>query len=433
MVTVLVATRPQLVAPYLPRIDGPVHCLIPAGTEHLWRAAGVTAPLHTVGSWSDYTALAAAVAPLPVTRIISTDEITIAAAGFLRTRFGVAGQGWEQALAFTDKATMKRRLAEAGISVTGWGVARSFDEASAVADRLGWPVVVKPRRGFGALGTTKVETAQQMSEFAAAGRFTPQVGDGDDYAAMLRASGVYDALDAAPDGFLVERCVDAAAEYSCDMVVVDGERRFALTTRYPTTILDAVGSGRIAEFIGLPADDPEAESVEALTTRAIAVLGLRTGQVHCEIFRTRSGDYLLGEIACRAGGAGLPMMAQILFGINTIAAGVEIAVGRDPGRPTPRAYRSLVAVGVPLANGLVIAVPTVDQLRAIPGVAHADLRVRVGETYGGSMGSCAAAAYLYFEPQPGELVDLRMDDIRAAAAALFTVVPEHTAALDAVG
>ncbi|WP_327110810.1 ATP-grasp domain-containing protein [Nocardia sp. NBC_01730] len=420
MVTLVVASRPPIAALFLQRIEGPVHLLIPAETGHLWRAAGVDVPLHPVASWTDYNDLAAVVAKLPVTRVIGTDELTVAAAGFLRSLLGLPGQSWDQAVAFTDKAVMKRRLREGGVPVARWAVAHSFAEAAQVAAEIGWPVVVKPRRGFCALGTTKVTSARQLDEFVAAGKFDGRVPAGDSER-MLQASGVYDGLTAARDGFLVERCIDVDAEFSCDIVVWQGEPYLTLTTQYPVTVLEAIDTGNVWEGIALPDDDPAARAVRALTLRAIEVMGLTSGQVHCEIFRTRAGDFVLGEIACRAGGAALPLLSEILFGVNTIRAGVDIAVDREPPRARARTHRFVAVVGVPLASGQVRKVPAQADLENLPGVLRADVRVHEGDVYGGGLGSIGAAAYLFIEANSVDPIAARMREIRAAVEPMFVV------------
>ncbi|MGW4720808.1 ATP-grasp domain-containing protein [Nocardia sp. NPDC004260] len=377
-----------------------------------------------MASWSDFTALANLVAKLPVTQVIGTDEITIAAAGFLRSLSGVPGQSWDQAVAFTDKAVMKSKLHAGEVPVARWAVVHSLSEVARVAEDFGWPVVLKPRRGFGGLGTMKVDSAAELEEFVAAGKFTAQVAAEDDFTPMLRASGVYDGLVAAADGFLVEQCIDVAAEYSCDIAMWRGEVRLTLTTRYLAWILEAMSRGHIHEFLTLPEDDPQALAVEALTRDAIEVMDLSTGQVHCEVFRTRDGEYVLGEIACRAGGAALPVLSEVLFGVNTIVAGVELALNREPARAHARAHDVIAAVGVPLTPGTVRRVPARAALETIPGVLRADVRVQEGDVYGGGLGSCGAAAYLFVKPEPGDQLDRRLDDVRRTAAGQFIVESE---------
>ncbi|MEU0539077.1 hypothetical protein ABZ319_04345 [Nocardia sp. NPDC005978] len=417
MVTLIASTRPKLVVDYLKPIDGPVQYLIPAGTESIWRSAGITAPLRTVDSWTDFNALVAAVSGIPITRILATDESTIAAAGFLRSILDVPGQKWEQALAFTDKAVMKRRLRDAGIAVARWSVVHTFAEAARAGDELTWPVVFKPRRGQSTIGTTRVESVEHLSHLIATGRFDAHTVVGDLELAQ-QASGVFEALTASVDGFLVEECVDVAVEYTCDIAVRSEQSVLVLTTQYLSPLLDAVGRGEVAEFITVPSDSPEAVAVQLITRRAMAALELTTGQVHCEVFRTKTGEYVLGEIGARAGGAALPALSALLFGANTIEVGFDLALGRPPAAVHEGTATPIAAVGVPMKCGRVTRVPTLAQLEALPGVIRAEIRTRIGQRSGGGLAAADAAAYLFVtaEHEPIEPV---MDRARAAAAALF--------------
>ncbi|MFE6862403.1 acetyl-CoA carboxylase biotin carboxylase subunit family protein [Nocardia sp. NPDC057668] len=425
MVTVVVATRPQVAALYLARLKGPVHCLIPVGTEQSWRAAVPETPVHAVPSWTDYTALAAATARLPVTRVVGTDEMTIAAAGYLRTLLGIPGQSWSQAIAFTDKATMKSALHAAGIPVAPWSVAHSLQDAVTIGDELGWPIVLKPRRGFGAVGTTRAYSPQHLFDLAAQGHFEGHDPLSDAERAF-QTTGIYSGLLSSPNGFQVERCIDVAAEFTCDCVLWNGEPRLTLVTRYTDTVLDAVEQGGVCEFLTMPDGDPDTHAVTELTRRAMTALQLQTGQVHCEVFRTADGKHVLGEIACRAGGGALPALSELLFGVNTLSVGVDLGVGTEPKAAQPRAHAALGVVGIPFPAGIIEQAPTEEELELLPGVVRADVRVRTGDISGGGLGSVGAAAYLFIEPQPGQTVHTQMSMVRALAKPRFRIAPLDT-------
>lgn len=422
MVTLILAARPHMARSFLREIREPCLCLIPAGTESLWRSAGVDAPLIPVSSWLDHAELAEAAAGMPVNRVIGAEEPTVAAAGYLRTLLGLRGQGFEQAVAFTDKAEMKQRMRAAGIPVARWAIVRSFEEAAAAASDIGWPVVIKQRRGFGVLGVTSVGSPRELNALIAAGHFEGSAPNGD-AAAMLQSSGVYDGILDSPDGFLVEQHIDIAAEYSCDIVVWRREPYLTLTTRYLMPLLAALDSGADVRVVAIPDDDPAAEPVRSLTLRAIDAMGLHDGQVHCEIFRTRGGDYVLGEIACRAGGAMLPALSEVMFDINTIAAGVDIALDREPPFAGTSRYRSVAVAAVPLPRGVVLEAPSKAELERLPGVVRADVKVQVGDTYGGGLGSTAAAAHLFVAVDSGISLSLadQLERLCAAAGSLFVI------------
>ncbi|MEU0539076.1 hypothetical protein [Nocardia sp. NPDC005978] len=422
MVTLIVTPGPRFATPYLDRIEGPACCVIPAGTEHLW--VGVPVPLLTVTSWTDYSQLAQRVAPLPtVTRVIGPHETTTAAAGFLSSLLGARGRDWAQSVAFTDKAVMKRRLHEAGIPVARWAVVHSIGDIAAAADELGWPVVVKPRRGCGTLGTHRIGDAGHLRQLRTAGAFAARTAP-EDVDETLRAAGVYGSLDSTADGFLVEQYIDILAEYTCDIVTWPDRSRITLVTEHARPLLDAVQEGQAAEHVTLGDDSPVAADVIALTLRALDILGDPHSPVHCEVFLTRDGDYVLGEIACREGGTALPVVCEMLFGVNTFDAGIDLALERELPTPTDRRYEAIATVALVPAHGIVRRVPARSELEALPGVLRAETRVRENDYLGRGRGSAAAAGYLFLEPDPRWPLEAQRAEIRALAEPLFSVEPE---------
>lgn len=61
------------------------------------------------------------------------------------------------------RADLLRRLAGAGVTVPATRTASGPEEARRAADALGLPVVVKPGRGAGAAGTTRIEEAEELA------------------------------------------------------------------------------------------------------------------------------------------------------------------------------------------------------------------------------------------------------------------------------
>src|SRR3954465_6421488 len=76
----------------------------------------------------------------------------------IREAFGLPGPPAEQTLPFPDKEPMKRTLDAAGIR-TPWHVsARSVAEVWAAAEKVGYPLIVKPIAGAGSADTFPGDT-----------------------------------------------------------------------------------------------------------------------------------------------------------------------------------------------------------------------------------------------------------------------------------
>ena len=80
-----------------------------------------------------------------------------AAGGTLRP--SAAAQAYAQ-----DKAYQREAFAAAGLPIPSYGVADTVDEATGLAERLGWPMVVKtPRGGYDGRGVVVVEGAAELA------------------------------------------------------------------------------------------------------------------------------------------------------------------------------------------------------------------------------------------------------------------------------
>jgi biotin carboxylase len=82
----------------------------------------------------------------------------------LRETFGLPGMTVEQTLPFRDKEHMKRVLDAAGIR-TPWHVsATSVAGIWEAAEKVGFPLIVKPIAGAGSADTYRVDSAEQLGE-----------------------------------------------------------------------------------------------------------------------------------------------------------------------------------------------------------------------------------------------------------------------------
>ncbi|MDZ4774390.1 MAG: ATP-grasp domain-containing protein [Planctomycetota bacterium] len=103
-------------------------------------------------------------AETPIDRIETIDEPLVVPGAKLREAFTLPGLNLAQAVLCRDKAAMKDRLRASGIPCAASAAATSRDEALAFAEREGYPVIVKPREGFGTLDTFRVESKAELEK-----------------------------------------------------------------------------------------------------------------------------------------------------------------------------------------------------------------------------------------------------------------------------
>jgi phosphoribosylaminoimidazole carboxylase (NCAIR synthetase) len=146
----------------------------------------------------------------PIHRLFGAFEQIQVQLAEVRARLGIEGMGVEAAHNFRDKARMKTLLRAAGLPCARHCLASTLDEAVAFAEANGFPVVVKPPAGAGAIATFRVDNMQSL--IAALSRTPPT----------------------AEHPVLLEEFVQGE-EHSFETMTVNGEHVWhSLTHYYPT-------------------------------------------------------------------------------------------------------------------------------------------------------------------------------------------------------
>jgi len=104
----------------------------------------------------------------------------------IREMLGVPGMTAEETIPFRDKEIMKQRLDAAGIRTPRHGNATTASQVREHAERIGYPLIVKPIAGAGSQDTYKVEGPGDLERVLGLVRHVPEVSveefiDGEDY------------------------------------------------------------------------------------------------------------------------------------------------------------------------------------------------------------------------------------------------------------
>lgn len=205
-------------------------------------------------------------------------EPTMLLAARLRELLGIQGMNVEQTLRFRDKELMKRALDAAGIR-TPWH--ESTTTAAGVRDaaqRIGFPLIVKPIAGAGSASTYRVDSQSELESVLPLLRHVPEVS--------------------------VEEFVEAE-EFTYDTICADGTPLFENVCWYRPRPLVA----RQLEWISpvtLALRDPFVDHLAmgvAMGRAVLRALGFQAGFTHMEWYRRDDGEAVFGEIACRPPGA----------------------------------------------------------------------------------------------------------------------------------
>ena len=221
----------------------------------------------------------------------------------VRERLGIPGLTNAAAHNFRDKARMKDALRAAGVPVARHRLIASRDDALAFIADVGYPIVLKPPAGAGAIATQRIRDVSSLDAMLANYRATPQ------------------------NPMLAEEFL-RGTEYSLETVSIDGEAIWHSLTRYGPTPLDVVENSWIQWTVLLPReiDAPEFDDIRAVGAQALRALGMGTGVSHCEWFRRDDGTVAISEIAARPPGANITTMISRAHDIDFVAAWVRLMI-----------------------------------------------------------------------------------------------------------
>lgn len=91
------------------------------------------------------------------------DEVLLAAE--LRNRFGIEGQGITSAKCFRDKFLMASFIRDMGIKTPKFKMVESYFDLDEFTEKNGYPIVIKPLDGGGAMGVTVVRNEIELKNF----------------------------------------------------------------------------------------------------------------------------------------------------------------------------------------------------------------------------------------------------------------------------
>lgn len=291
----------------------------------------------------------------PVHRMFGALEQAQVPIAEAREALGVEGIPAAATRNFRDKARMKDVLRAAGVPCARHALVGSVEEAVAAARRIGFPLVVKPPAGAGAVGTHRVEDEGQLAR------------------AVALAIGGAPADPGRP--VLLEEFI-VGDEHSLETISVGGRAVWHSLTHYAPTPLDVVREPWIQWCTLLPreVDDPRYDDIRAAAARGLAALGMTTGLSHMEWFRRRDGSVAIGEVGARPPGAQFTTMISRANDIDFVQAWARVMVV-GTFDPPERRYAVGTAYLRGQGQGEVRAVRGLEQVAAEVGPLVCDWRL----------------------------------------------------------
>ncbi|HVH24372.1 MAG TPA: ATP-grasp domain-containing protein [Pseudonocardia sp.] len=196
----------------------------------------------------------------------------------LREEFGLPGMTVAQTLPFRDKERMKQVLDAAGVRTPRHASTTTVAGVWDAAERIGYPIIVKPIAGAGSADTYRVDSGEQLAEVLPLLRHVPEVS--------------------------VEEFVDGE-EFTFDTICAGGKVLFESVLWYRPRPLQM----RLHEWVSPVSivlrdlSAPDLQGGRDMGRQVLEALGFQTGYTHMEWYRTASGEAVFGEIAARPPGA----------------------------------------------------------------------------------------------------------------------------------
>jgi formate-dependent phosphoribosylglycinamide formyltransferase (GAR transformylase) len=274
-----------------------------------------------------------------VDRLETTIEAHTLPVAQVREACTIPGTSVRTAWLCRDKPSMKQALREAGVPTAASTAAAHVDEIYAFADAVGYPLILKPRTGAGALDTTKVDSRDELS-------------------AALGALGHADSI-------AVEEFVEGHEGFY-DTLSVHGEPRLDFVSHYFPNVLEAMRTRWISpQFIATNRVDrePDYQQLRDLGRRVNEALGIGTTATHMEWFFGPKG-LKFSEIGCRPPGVGAWDLYSAGNEIDVYKAWADAIVHENVWHLPTRRYSAGIVALRPDRDGSITWIEGVDDVQA---------------------------------------------------------------------
>lgn len=252
-----------------------------------------------------------------VDRVLANWEVLVLTAAKLREKMGIPGMSYDTVRGFRDKQLMKERVAAAGLRVPKSVRINTATEARAAAEKLGFPMVIKPISGAGSADTYRVGSTAQLEETLAK---------------------MHHVGEASCEEFI------SGEEFTFDTVCVGGKPVYMNVAQYLPPPLVARSNEWVSPVIITVRDlsAPKFQRGMELGKGVIKALGMGDGFTHMEWFYKPDGEVVFGEIGCRPGGACLVDQMNYTSDIDLFREWARVVCWNSFEAPTARKYNAAI-------------------------------------------------------------------------------------------
>jgi hypothetical protein len=250
-----------------------------------------------------------------IARIESLNESWLEVEARLREDFNVPGLKPADIQRLRTKSGMATVFREAGVPHPELELVESAAQVKAFAQRVGYPIVLKPDVGVGAAHTFKINSDAEVDKAL---------------------------LPPLPVAYVVQAFVQGTIVTYDGMVDRDGRILFTLSHQYSDGVMEVVTERRDISFWSLK-QIPEA--LDTMGRKAVAALGLRERWFHLEFFRLPDDRFVALEANLRPPGGFMTDMINYACDIDVYRLWARLVMGDAVGdlRYTPKYHVCHVA------------------------------------------------------------------------------------------
>jgi len=276
----------------------------------------------------------------PLDGIMCWQETHMPQVAYVADVLGLPGAGLDAARRCRDKRLTREALSMSGVPQPRWARVGSVEEALEWADRIGYPVVVKPSDLAASFGVVRVDGPDEMRAHYAATSSIP--------APSMPGYRVT---------VLVEEYADGE-EISVDSAVHAGTVH-PLCLAHKTTGFDPyfIETGHLVDGGDPLRDDP---ALRTLLQQAHDAIDFGFGVTHTEIRLTADGPRII-EINGRMGGDMIPYVGLRATGVDVGVNAARVACGLEPEfAPARRLAAAVRLFNATEHNGLIASIEFED-------------------------------------------------------------------------
>jgi hypothetical protein len=254
--------------------------------------------------------------------------------------------------ALRHKPTMKCRIRAIGLQTADFAEVDSAEDVIRFAEKQGYPVVIKPVDGWGALATFVVRDRRELQGIP------PSVWQ---------------------RHMMVETFV-GDREYECCALIQEGRVLGVFPSLMPAPPVEAA-RGAINANISLAGhhDEVPVDDLHGLVQTLASGFGLDRGYLHLELFAAADRHrVVIGELALRYPGCEIAKNHALAYGFDIANVTLDLYLGLAP-RINYGRMRCVGDLLLPYRHGRVAAVSAKEQLEKLAGVIEVHIGVKVGE------------------------------------------------------